>query len=102
MENDRSKIWLILDKRKERAQLALVQMTQILDLNTQFKKFQMRNDPATTKTDNIKSSDKNSLKINLTSLESNSMPDDIFGITTSVEKNYHIASNEIDIIFDAN
>ena len=30
------------------------------------------------------------------------MIDDIFGMTTSVEKNYHIASNEIDRIFDSN
>ena len=30
------------------------------------------------------------------------MTDDIFGMTASVEKNYHIASDEIDRIFDGN
>ena len=45
---------------------------------------------------------KKALKINLASLESNSMTNDIFGMTASVETNYHIASNEIDRIFDAN
>ena len=45
---------------------------------------------------------KKSLKINLESLESDSITDDIFGIITSVEKNYHIASDEIYRIFDGN
>ena len=35
-------------------------------------------------------------------LESNSMTDDIFGMTAFVETNYHIASNEIDRTFDGN
>ena len=35
-------------------------------------------------------------------LESNNMTDDIFGMTASVEKNYHISSDEIDRIFDGN
>ena len=30
------------------------------------------------------------------------MTDEIFGMTASVETNYHIASNEIDRIFDSN
>ena len=35
-------------------------------------------------------------------LESDSMTNDIFGMTASVETNYHIASNEVDRIFDRN
>ena len=35
-------------------------------------------------------------------LEGNSMTDDIFGMTKSVEKNDHIASDEIDRVFDGN
>ena len=30
------------------------------------------------------------------------MTDEIFGMTASVNTNYHIASDEIDIIFDGN
>ena len=35
-------------------------------------------------------------------LESDNMTDEIFGMTASVNTNYHIASDEIDIIFDGN
>ena len=47
----------------------------------------MQNDTATNKTDNIKFSDKNSLKINMAYIKRNSMTDDIFGMTASVETN---------------
>ena len=46
--------------------------------------------------------DKKPLKINLASLESNNMTAEIFGMTASVETNYHIASDEIDRISDVN
>ena len=36
------------------------------------------------------------------SLESDNMTDESFGMTASVEKNYHISSDEIDRIFDGN
>ena len=36
------------------------------------------------------------------SLECYNMTDDIFGLTASIEKNYHIEFDEIDIIFDGN
>ena len=62
----------------------------------------MQNYTATNKTKNTESSDKKSLKINLTSTKSDSVNDGIFGMTASVEKNYHVESNEIEIIFDAN
>ena len=62
----------------------------------------MQNDTTKNKTESIKLSDKKSLNINLASLESNGMIDDIFGMTASVETNYHIASNKIDRIFDGN
>ena len=42
------------------------------------------------------------LKINLAYLENDNMTDDIFGMTVSVKKNYHISSDEIDRIFDEN
>ena len=56
----------------------------------------------TNKTGNTEFSDKKLLRINLASLDSESVTDEIFGMTTSVETNYHIASDEIDRIFDAN
>ena len=56
----------------------------------------------TNKINSTKSSDKKSLKINLAYLESNNMTDDIFGITAFVETNHHIASDEVDRIFDGN
>ena len=62
----------------------------------------MQNDTATNKTHNAESPDKKSLNINLASLESDSMTGNIFGMNASVETNYHITSNEIDRIFDAN
>ena len=62
----------------------------------------MQHDTATNNTDSTESPDKKILKINLAYLESDSMTDEIFGMTASVEKNYHIASNEIDRIFDGN
>ena len=62
----------------------------------------MQHDTPTNKTDSTKLSDKKSLKINLVSLESDNMTDENFGITASAERNYHIASDEIDIIFDGN
>ena len=62
----------------------------------------MQHDTPTNKTNITKSSDKKSLKINLVSLESDNMTGEILGITASVEKNYHIASDEIDRLFDGN
>ena len=62
----------------------------------------MKNDTATNKTENTKSSDENSLKIDLASLESDIMTEDIFSMTKSLKTHYHIASDEIDRIFDAN
>ena len=40
------------------------------------------------------------MKIKFTFIESDYMTDDIFGMTVYLGKNYHIASDEIDIIFD--
>ena len=54
------------------------------------------------KTDSSKSSNKKLLKTNVTSLECDNMTDYIFGLTASIEKNYHIEFDEIDIIFDGN
>ena len=54
----------------------------------------------TNKTDITKSSNKKLLKINLASLDSDNITDDIFVMTASAENNYHIASDEIDRIFD--
>ena len=62
----------------------------------------MQHNTPTNKTDSTKSSDKKSLKINLASIESDNMTDDIFCMTASVETNYHIASDEIDRIYDVN
>ena len=62
----------------------------------------MQHDTPTNNTESTKSSDKKSLKINLASLEIDNMTDEIFGMTTYVETNYHIASDEIDRIFDGN
>ena len=62
----------------------------------------MQHDNPTDKTGNTKSSDKKSLKINLASLESDNTTDDIFGMNASMETNYHIVSDEIDIIFYGN
>ena len=62
----------------------------------------MQNDTPTNNTNSTKLSEKPLLKIKLESLESNKMTDDIFGMTASVETNYHIASDEIDRIFDGN
>ena len=60
----------------------------------------MQHDTPTNKTDSTKLSDKKSLKINLAYLEINSMTDDIFGVTASVETACPIASDKIDRIFD--
>ena len=62
----------------------------------------MQNDTAKNNTKNTKSSNKKSLKINLASLKIDNMTKNIFGMTTSVEKNYHVESDEIERIFDAN
>ena len=62
----------------------------------------MQHDTPTKKTNSTKLSDKTLLKINFAYLESDNMNDDIFGMTASVETNYHIASDEIDRIFDGN
>ena len=43
-----------------------------------------------------------SLKINLASVDSDKMTDDIFVMTASVDTNYRIASDEIDRIFNGN
>ena len=42
------------------------------------------------------------MQINLASLEINSTTNDIFGMTASVETNYHIALDETDRTFDGN
>ena len=60
------------------------------------------NDTAKNNTNSTNFSDKNSFKINLISIEGNSMTNKNFDMTTSVETNYHIASDEIDRIFDGN
>ena len=62
----------------------------------------MQHDNAINNTGSTKSSDKKSLKINLASLESDSTTDEIFGMNSSMETNYHIASDETDRIFDVN
>ena len=62
----------------------------------------MQHYSATNKTDSTKFSDKKSLKINLASLESDNMTAEIFGMTASVETNYHIAYDENDRISDGN
>ena len=70
--------------------------------NKNPKNCRMQQNTPTNKTGSTKSSDKKSLNINLAYLESDNMTDDIFGMTASVETNYHIASDEIDRIFDGN
>ena len=63
----------------------------------------MQNDTATDKTNNTKSSDKNSLDINMGSLESDNITNNIFGMISSAERNnIHGASDEIERIFNAN
>ena len=62
----------------------------------------MQNDTAKNNTNNIKSSNENSLKINLAYLKRNIKTDNIFGMNTSVETNDNISSDEIDRIFNAN
>ena len=62
----------------------------------------MQHGTPTNKTDRTKLSDKKSLKINLASIESDNMTDEIFGITVSMETDYLIASDEIDNFFDEN
>ena len=42
------------------------------------------------------------MKTNLASLGIDNITDEIFGMTAYVETNYHIASDEIDRIFDGN
>ena len=101
MEKNHSNICWILDERKEQAHLDLVQMEWILECNTQFNFFQMQHDISINNNDSAESSEKQ-LNINLAYLESNSMKNEIFGMTASAEINYHIASNGIDRIFDAN
>ena len=66
------------------------------------KKCRMKNDATTNKTDSTELSNKKSLTINLAYLKSDSITDDIFGMTVSAETNYHVASDEIEIIFDIN
>ena len=62
----------------------------------------MQNNTTTNKTDNTKFLNKKPLNINLTSLKNDSMTDEIFDMTASMETNHHIKSDEIDRIFDAN
>ena len=62
----------------------------------------MQHDTSTNNTDRTKSSDKKSLKINLASVDSDKMTNDIFAMTASVDTNYRIASDEIDRIFNGN
>ena len=62
----------------------------------------MQHNNATNKTNSTESFDKKLLKINLASLESDSTTNEMFVMTASVEKNYHIAFDEIDRIFDGN
>ena len=40
--------------------------------------------------------------INMASLKSNSMTDEIFGMFASVKKNHHVASDELEGIFNTN
>ena len=62
----------------------------------------MQHDTTINETNSTKISNKKSLKINLEYFESDSMTDEIFGMKKSMEKNYHISSDEIDRIFDRN
>ena len=64
--------------------------------------FRTQHDTVTNKNNSTESSDKKTLNINLESPESDSITDEFFSMTTSVETNYHIASDEIDRIFDGN
>ena len=74
MENNCSKIWRILYKRKGQEHLALVQMARTHN----SKNYGMQNDTATDKTDKTKLSDKKSFKINMEYLESDNMTDIFF------------------------
>ena len=63
----------------------------------------MKNATATDKTNNTESSNKNSLDINMGSLESDNITNNIFGMISSAEtNNNHGASDEIEGIFNAN
>ena len=89
MEKNRSDIRWILDNRKKTVTLG----TGANGMNT---------GPQLT-TQNI--SEWNTIPqqiITESSLEIDSMTDEIFGVTASMETNYHIASDEIDRIFDGN
>ena len=66
------------------------------------KKGRMQHDIPRNKTNSIKSSERKSIKINLASLDSENITDDIFGMTASMETYYHISSDEIDRIFYRN
>ena len=101
MEKNHSNICWILDERKERAHLDLVQMERILECNTQFNFFQMQHDISINNNDSAESSEKQ-LNINLAYLEIDNMNDDIFGMNAYLETDYHIASDKIDIIFNGN
>ena len=62
----------------------------------------MQNKTKTNNTNSTKSSDKNSFKINLAYLESDSMTNAIFGVNASLETNDHISSYETERVFDGN
>ena len=66
------------------------------------KNCRIQQNTPTNKTNSTKSSDEKPLKINLASLDSDNMTDDIFDMTASVETDHHIASDEIDRMFDVN
>ena len=77
-------------------------MAQIQDRNAQLKKNRTKNYTTTNKTDSTKLPNKKSLKINLAYLKRDSMTDKCFGMTISVETNYHIKFDEFERIFDEN
>ena len=72
------------------------------ELHLTSKKCRTQHNTKKKQTDSSKSSNKKLLKTNVTSLECDNMTDYIFGLTASIEKNYHIEFDEIDIIFDGN
>ena len=62
----------------------------------------MQHKNPTNNTNRTTLTDKKSLKINMESLESDDMTDDIFATTAYAETIYHISSDDIDRVFDGN
>ena len=73
-----------------------------IGLHHTIKKLRTQNDTATDKTDNTKYFDEKSFKINMESLESDNTTNKCFGMIESAEANNHVASDELEGIFDAN